>query len=190
MLGPTGIGVLWGRYELLENLPPFLGGGEMIETVKMTGSTFAPPPHRFEAGTPPIAQAVGLGAAVDYLSELGMSAVAKHEQDITGYALDVLQEIPGLAILGPRELVSRGGAVSFTLATPDGEQIHPHDVGQLLDSRGVAVRGGHHCAKPLHDRFGIQSSTRASFYLYTTTAEIDALAEALDYTIDFFGRRR
>ena len=190
MLGPTGIGVLWGRYELLEHLPPFLGGGEMIETVKMTGSTFAPPPHRFEAGTPPIAQAVGLGAAVDYLSELGMSAVAKHEQDITGYALDVLQEIPGLAILGPRELLARGGAVSFTLATPDGEPIHPHDVGQLLDSRGVAVRGGHHCAKPLHDRFGIQSSTRASFYLYTTTAEIDALADALTYTIGFFGGRR
>jgi cysteine desulfurase/selenocysteine lyase len=156
----------------------------------MTGSTYAPPPHRFEAGTPPIAQAVGLGAAVDYLSELGMGAVANHEQEITGYALDVLQQIPGLSILGPRELLSRGGAVSFTLATADGDLIHPHDVGQLLDARGIAVRGGHHCAKPLHDRFGIQSSTRASFYLYTTTAEIDALADALRYTIDFFSGTR
>jgi cysteine desulfurase / selenocysteine lyase len=189
MLGPTGIGVLWGRYALLEKLPPFLGGGEMIETVKMTGSTFAPPPHRFEAGTPPIAQAVGLGAAVDYLSELGMSAVAHHEQDITRYALDRLIEIPGLRILGPTEPVGRGGAISFTLSTRHNELIHPHDVGQLLDARGIAVRGGHHCARPLHERFGVQSSTRASFYLYTTTTEIDALAGALGDTVEFFGRR-
>jgi len=185
MLGPTGIGVLWGRYDLLEALPPFLGGGEMIETVRMTGSTFAPPPHRFEAGTPPIAQAVGLAAAVDYLSELGMDAIAGHEQELTGYALEVLGGIPGLSILGPRERVARGAAISFTL-----DDLHPHDVGQLLDSRGIAVRGGHHCARPLHERFGIQSSTRASFYLYTTKAEVDALADGLEYTRRFFGAGR
>jgi cysteine desulfurase/selenocysteine lyase len=181
MVGPTGIGVLWGRYDLLAELPPFLGGGEMIEVVKMTGSTFAAPPHRFEAGTPPIAQAVGLGAAVGYLSAIGMEAVAAHEQEITAYALEGLKTVPGLRIIGPSEPVDRGGAVAFTL--PD---IHPHDISQLLDSRGIAVRGGHHCARPLHERFGIGSSTRASFYLYTTRAEIDALADGLEYTSRFF----
>jgi cysteine desulfurase/selenocysteine lyase len=182
MLGPTGIGVLWGRYELLAELPPFLGGGEMIEVVKMTGSTFAPPPHRFEAGTPPIAQAAGLGAAVRYLSEIGMDQVAAHEAKITAYALEGLATVEGLKVLGPAEPVDRGGAISFTL--PD---VHPHDVAQLLDSRGIAVRGGHHCARPLHERFGIQSSSRASFYLYTTPAEVDALVEGLEYTNRFFG---
>jgi cysteine desulfurase/selenocysteine lyase len=182
MVGPTGIGVLWGRYDLLAELPPFLGGGEMIETVTMSESTYAPPPSRFEAGTPPIAQAVGLGAAVDYLSAIGMANVAAHEQAITAYALGVLQEIDGLTIVGPREAVDRGGAISFTLG-----DIHPHDVSQLLDSRGVAVRAGHHCAKPAHQRFGVQSTTRASFYLYTTTAEIDALVEALHHTKKYFG---
>ena len=152
----------------------------------MTGSTYAPPPHRFEAGTPPIAQAVGLGVAADYLSELGMEQVAAHEQKITGYALSGLATVPGLRILGPAEPVDRGGAVSFTMTAADGSPIHPHDVSQLLDARGIAVRGGHHCARPLHERFGIQSSTRASFYLYTTEAEIDALVEALNYTRDFF----
>ena len=185
MLGPTGIGVLWGRYDLLASLPPFLGGGEMIEVVTMTGSTYAPPPHRFEAGTPPIAQAVGLGAAATYLSEIGMAAVAAHEQEITGYALDGLRGVPGLAILGPAEPVHRGGAVSFTLPG-----IHPHDVSQVLDARGIAVRGGHHCARPLHERFGVQSSTRASFYLYTTKAEIDALVDGLGHVVRFFGRAR
>lgn len=185
MVGPTGIGVLWGRYDLLAELPPFLGGGEMIEVVKMTGSTFAAPPHRFEAGTPPIAQAVGLGAAVGYLSAIGMEAIAAHEQEITAYALEGLKTVPGLKILGPAEPVDRGGAVAFTL--PD---IHPHDISQLLDSRGIAVRGGHHCARPLHERFGVQSSTRASFYLYTTTAEIDALVDGLGYTQRFFGGGR
>ena len=185
MVGPTGIGVLWGRYELLAELPPFLGGGEMIEVVKMTGSTYAPPPHRFEAGTPPIAQAVGLGAAANYLSEIGLATIAAHEQDITGYALQGLATIDGLRILGPTEPVERGGAVSFTL--PD---IHPHDVSQLLDSRGIAVRGGHHCARPLHERFGVQSSTRASFYLYTTRTEIDALVDGLGYVQRFFGGSR
>jgi cysteine desulfurase/selenocysteine lyase len=181
MVGPTGIGVLWGRYDLLAELPPFLGGGEMIETVTMQSSTYAPPPARFEAGTPPIAQAVGLGAAVDYLTSLGMANVAAHEQAITAYALGVLQEIDGLTVVGPKEAVQRGGAVSFTL---DG--IHPHDVSQLLDSRGVAVRAGHHCAKPAHLRFGVQSTTRASFYLYTTTEEIDSLVEALHHTKKYF----
>ncbi len=184
LLGPTGIGVLWGRYDLLAELPPFLGGGEMIEVVKMTGSTYAPPPHRFEAGTPPIAQAVGLGAAIDYLTDLGMDAVADHEQRITRYALDALGRIEGLRILGPTDAVDRGGAISFVL---DG--VHPHDIMQLLDARGVAIRGGHHCARPLHERLGVQSSTRASSYLYTTEAEIDRLAEAVVYTRDFFAGR-
>ena len=190
MVGPTGIGVLWGRYEILAALPPFLGGGEMIEIVTMQGSTYAPPPHRFEAGTPPIAQAVGLAAAAQYLAAIGMDQINAHERDITAYALRGLRELPGLTILGPDEPVDRGGAVSFTLASPDGQQIHPHDVSQLLDSRGIAVRAGHHCARPLHERFGVQSSTRASFYLYTTYAEIDSLIEGLDYTIDFFGGLR
>ena len=181
MVGPTGIGVLWGRYDLLAALPPFLGGGEMIEMVRMTGSTYAPPPHRFEAGTPPIAQAVGLAAAARYLGEIGLDQVAAHEREITAYALEGLLGLPGVRILGPTEPVDRGGAVSFTLATADGTLIHPHDVSQLLDARGIAVRGGHHCARPLHERFGIQSSTRASFYLYTTRAEIDALVDGLDY---------
>lgn len=188
MVGPTGIGVLWGRYDLLASLPPFLGGGEMIETVRMTGSTFAPPPHRFEAGTPPIAQAVGLAAAARYLSELGMDQVAAHEHLITAYALEGMASVPGLKILGPSTAVDRGGAISFTLVNHDGEQIHPHDVSQLLDSRGIAVRGGHHCARPLHERFGVQSSTRASSYLYTKTSEIDALVDALTYVVGFFSR--
>jgi cysteine desulfurase / selenocysteine lyase len=190
MVGPTGIGVLWGRYELLAALPPFLGGGEMIEIVTMEGSTYAPPPHRFEAGTPPIAQAVGLAAAAQYLGAIGMDQISAHERDITAYALQGLRALPGLKILGPEEAVDRGGAVSFTLTTFDGQPIHPHDVSQLLDSRGIAVRAGHHCARPLHERFGVQSSTRASFYLYTTYAEIDALVEGLDYTISFFGGLR
>lgn len=186
LLGPTGIGVLWGRYDLLASLPPFLGGGEMIEVVTMRGSTYAPPPHRFEAGTPPIAQAVGLGAAVTYLQGVGMDAVAAHEHELTGYLLGRLAGIEGVRVLGPTEAVDRGGAVAFTLATRDGLDIHPHDVMQLLDSRGVAVRGGHHCARPLHDRLGIQSSTRASVYLYTLPAEIDALADGLVYVRNFF----
>ncbi len=182
MVGPTGIGVLWGRYDLLAELPPFLGGGEMIETVTMASSTYAPPPARFEAGTPPIAQAVGLGAAVDYLTSIGMDNVAAHEQEITAYALGALQEIDGLKVVGPKTADQRGGAISFTLG-----DIHPHDVSQLLDSKGVAVRAGHHCAKPAHLRFGVQSTTRASFYLYTTTQEIDALVEALHHTKKYFG---
>ena len=182
--GPTGIGVLWGSYELLDSLPPFLGGGEMIEVVRMTGSTFAPPPYRFEAGTPPIAQAVGLHAAIDYVSAIGMDKIAAHEQELTAYALAEMQKIRGLRILGPTEAVDRGGAISFTL-----EGVHPHDAMQMLDSRGIAIRGGHHCARPLHDRLGVQSSCRASLYLYTTPAEIDRLVEGLDYTGAFFSGR-
>ncbi|WP_035297478.1 cysteine desulfurase [Actinocatenispora sera] len=174
MCGPTGIGALWGRAELLDAMPPFLGGGEMIETVKMEGSTFAPPPARFEAGTPPIAQAIGLGAAVDYLTSIGMDAVRWHEKELTAYALDALTEIPGLRIFGPEVPVGRGGTISFAL---DG--IHPHDVGQVLDAEGVAVRVGHGCARPTCARFGVPAVTRASFYLYTTTEEIDALVRGI-----------
>ena len=158
-------------------LPPFLGGGEMIETVRMERSTYAGIPHKFEAGTPPIVEAVGLGAAVDYLGHLGMDAVHAHEQAITAYALEGLATVPGLTVLGPLDAAERGGAIAFEI---DG--VHPHDVAQVLDSRGIAVRAGHHCAKPAHARFGVQSSTRMSSYLYTTPAEIDALVEGLEYT--------
>ena len=181
MCGPTGIGVLWGRRELLDELPPFLGGGEMIETVTMESSTYASVPHKYEAGTPPIAQAIGLGAAVDYLSGIGMDAVAAHEHEITAYALDALNAVEGLRILGPTEPVERGGAISFAL-----DKVHPHDVAQILDGHGVAVRAGHHCGRPIHQRFGVSSSTRASFYLYTTPAEIDALVAGLADAKRFF----
>ncbi|SFC80641.1 cysteine desulfurase [Streptomyces aidingensis] len=182
MCGPTGIGVLWGRQELLEDLPPFLGGGEMIETVSMHSSTYAPAPHKFEAGTPPIAQAVGMGAAVDYLSGIGMDRIAAHEQTLTEYALHRLRDIPGLRIVGPETAEDRGAAISFTLG-----DIHPHDVGQVLDEQGIAVRVGHHCARPVCLRFGIPATTRASFYLYSTPAEVDALADGLEYVRNFFG---
>ena len=181
VVGPTGIGVLWGRGDLLAQLPPFQGGGEMIETVTMEKSTYAGIPHRFEAGTPPIVEAVGLGAAVEYLGHLGMEAVHAHEQAVTAYALQGLATVPGLRILGPLDAADRGGAISFEI---DG--VHPHDVAQVLDSRGIAVRAGHHCAKPAHARFGVQSSTRMSSYLYTTPAEIDALVEGLEYTRSYF----
>ena len=180
-VGPTGIGVLWGRREVLDQLPPFLGGGEMIETVTMERSTYAPVPHKFEAGTPPIVEAVGLGAALDYLGHLGMDSVHAHEQAITAYALEALQTVPGLTVLGPLSATDRGGAIAFEI-----EGAHPHDVATVLDTRGVAVRAGHHCAKPAHARFGVQSSTRMSSYLYTTPAEIDALVEALEYTRSYF----
>jgi cysteine desulfurase/selenocysteine lyase len=180
-VGPTGIGVLWGKRDVLDQLPPFLGGGEMIETVTMERSTYAPIPHKFEAGTPPIVEAIGLGAALDYLGHLGMDAVHAHEQAITAYALEALQTVPGLTVLGPLSAADRGGAIAFEL-----EGAHPHDVATVLDTRGVAVRAGHHCAKPAHARFGVQSSTRMSSYLYTTPAEIDALVEALEYTRSYF----
>ncbi|HET7013986.1 MAG TPA: cysteine desulfurase [Streptosporangiaceae bacterium] len=181
MVGPTGIGVLWGRRELLEELPPFLGGGEMIETVWMDHSTYAPPPHKFEAGTMPIAQAVGLGAAIDYLREVDLAAVRAHEHALVSRALEALGEIEGLRILGPTEPVDRGSAISFAL-----QDVHPHDVSQVLDDGGIAVRAGHHCAWPLHRALGVQSSTRASFYLYNTLDEVDALAEGIRTAQKFF----
>jgi cysteine desulfurase/selenocysteine lyase len=183
MCGPTGIGVLWGRLDLLDELPPFLGGGEMIDEVTMAGSTWAQLPHKFEAGTPPIAEAVGLGAAVDYLTELGMPAIRAHEHELTVYALEALQAVDGLRIIGPTTADERGGAISFALAG-----IHPHDVGQLLDERGVAVRVGHHCARPACLRYGVPATTRASVHLYSTTAEIDALVSGLDHVKRFFER--
>ncbi|HEX5542737.1 MAG TPA: cysteine desulfurase [Micromonospora sp.] len=175
MCGPTGVGVLWGRGELLAAMPPVLGGGSMIETVTMQRSTFAPPPARFEAGTPPIAEAVGLGAAIDYLSSIGMAAIQWHEKQLTAYALDALATVPGLRIFGPNVPVGRGGTISFAL-----EGIHPHDVGQILDAQGVQVRVGHHCARPVCVRFGVPATTRASFYLYNTFDEVDALVRGLE----------
>ncbi|MFJ8578824.1 cysteine desulfurase [Micromonospora sp. NPDC093277] len=182
MCAPTGIGVLWGRTELLAAMPPVLGGGSMIETVTMARSTFAAPPARFEAGTPPIAEAVALGAAVDYLSGIGMRAIQWHEKELTAYALDALATVPGLRIFGPNVPVGRGGTISFALG-----DVHPHDVGQVLDSLGVQVRVGHHCAKPVCTRFGVPAMTRASFYLYTTTEEIDALVAGLEQVRKVFG---
>jgi cysteine desulfurase/selenocysteine lyase len=182
MLGPTGIGVLVGRRELLEALPPFLTGGSMIEVVRMEASTFAPPPQRFEAGVPNIAQAVGLAAAVDYLSEVGMEAVAEHERDLTAYALERLGATPGVRVVGPLTAEARGGAVSFVV---DG--VHPHDVGQVLDDLGIAVRVGHHCAWPIMRRYGVPATTRATFYLYNTRAEVDALVEGVEHVQRFFG---
>ncbi len=184
MLGPTGIGGLYGRYELLAALPPFLTGGSMIEEVFLDHSTYLPPPARFEAGTPPVTQAVGLGAAVDYLTELGMEAVQAHEQELTGLALQGLSGLDGVRVLGPADLVDRGPAVSFLV---DG--IHPHDVGQLLDDAGVAVRTGHHCAWPLHRRYGVLASVRATFGVYNTADEVDALVDAVAGAQRFFGGR-
>jgi cysteine desulfurase / selenocysteine lyase len=182
MCGPTGIGVLWARLDLLEALPPFLGGGEMIDEVTMAGSTYAAVPHKFEAGTPPIAQAVGLGAAVDYLTDLGMADIHAHEQELTAYLLDGLASLPGLRVIGPTSTESRGGAVSFVL---DG--IHPHDVGQLLDEQGVAVRVGHHCARPACLRYGVPATSRASLHLYSDTSDVDALISGLVRVRSFFG---
>jgi cysteine desulfurase/selenocysteine lyase len=181
MLGPTGIGVLWARRELLDALPPFLGGGEMIETVTMAGSTYSEPPHKYEAGTPMIAEAVGLAAAVRYLTDLGMDNVKAHEKELVSYALPALESVSGLRILGPRTAVARGGAISFTLA-----DLHPHDVGQVLDELGIAVRVGQHCAAPVCARYGVPATTRASFYVYTTTAEVDALVAGLEHVKRFF----
>lgn len=182
MLGPSGIGVLYGRAELLEALPPFLTGGSMIELVHMEGSTYAPPPARFEAGVPMTSQAIGLGAAVDYLSAIGMDAVKAHENELTGAALLELADLPGVRIVGPRSTEARGGAVAFTI---DG--IHPHDASQVLDDSGIAVRVGHHCAWPLHRAFGIQASIRASFHVYNTMEEVDALVAGVRRAQEFFG---
>ena len=181
MLGPSGIGVLWGRRELLEAMPPFITGGSMIEVVRMEGSTFLPPPERFEAGVPAAAQATGLAAACDYLDALGMENVAAHEEELTGHALKSLGAIEGVRVLGPLTTEDRGGAVSFTI---DG--VHPHDVGQLLDELGIAVRADHHCAWPLHRALGVQASTRATFYVYNTHDEVEALADGVRQTQRFF----
>ncbi|MDO4609386.1 cysteine desulfurase [Corynebacterium sp.] len=182
MLGPNGVGALWGRAELLDQLPPFLTGGSMIEVVAMDGTTFAAPPQRFEAGTMMTSQVVGLGAAVEYLGKVGMDNVAAHEHALTAAALDALQEIDGLRIIGPTEAVDRGSAVSFEV---DG--VHPHDLGQVLDDRGVCIRVGHHCAWPAHRALGVQSTARASFYLYNTLDEVGALAAAIRDAKEFFG---
>lgn len=183
MCGPTGIGVLWGRRELLEAMPPFLGGGGMIEQVTLEGFSCAPAPHKFEAGTPPIAEAIGLGAAVDYLEGLGMEAVRAHEVSLTAYALRTLTERFGdeLVIHGPSEPSDRGGVFSIRLG-----DLHPHDISQVLDQRGVCVRAGHHCAKPLMKVLGVGATARASVYVYNDTSDIDALADALDATREFF----
>jgi cysteine desulfurase/selenocysteine lyase len=184
MLGPNGIGVLWGRRELLEAIPPFITGGSMIGVVHMEYSTWADPPQRFEAGVPMAPQAVGLAAACDYLSRVGMDRVAEHEHALTEYALERIGALEGVRIVGPTEAVDRGGAVSFAV-----DDIHPHDVGQVLDDRGVEVRVGHHCAWPLHRRLGVVATTRASFYLYNTQEDVDALVEAIRAAQKFFGTR-
>jgi cysteine desulfurase/selenocysteine lyase len=185
MLGPLGLGVLYGKRDRLEALPPFLAGGDMIEVVRMEGSTFQPPPARFEPGVPPAPQAAGLGAAIDYLTALGMDNVAAHEESLTAHALDALREINGVRILGPDTTKDRGGAVAFEV-----EGVHPHDVGQVLDELGIAVRTGHHCAWPLHRALGVQASTRATFYVYNNHAEVQALADGIRYAQRFFGARQ
>jgi cysteine desulfurase/selenocysteine lyase len=182
VIGPSGIGVLWGRAELLAAMPPFITGGSMIELVHMERSTYAAPPQRFEAGVPMVAQAVGLAAAVDYLTELGMDRVHQHDTELTAYCLQRLGERPWVRVVGPTDPAERVGAVAFVV---DG--IHPHDVGQVLDDHGVAVRTGHHCAWPLHRRLGIPASTRVSFSVYTSRADIDAFVTALDTVPGIFG---
>jgi len=181
MLGPMGVGVLAAREGVLQGMEPFLGGGEMIRDVTIEGSTWNDIPWRFEAGTPNVAEAVGLGAAVDYLRALGMDRVRAAEADLTAYALKRLGEVQGLRVYGPAELEHRGGVVSFTLGS-----IHPHDVAQVLDEEGIAVRAGHHCTMPLHRRLGVQATTRASFSVYSTVDEVDALVAGLEKTSRFF----
>lgn len=183
MLGPTGIGALWARPEVLEAMPPFLGGGEMIRRVTLEDSTYADIPARFEAGTPSIAEAVGLAVAVDYLSAVGMDRVARHDRELASYALDLLSDVPGLTLLGPRG-DDRGGIVAF-----DAAGIHAHDVATMLDLEGIAVRAGHHCAQPLGAALGVAASARASFYLYTTRAEVELFANALRRIVERFGAK-
>lgn len=182
MLGPMGIGCLWGRKELLGAMPPFISGGSMIETVTMEASTFAAPPQRFEAGVPMAAQAVALSAAVDYLQAIGMDNVAAHEHELTQAAISALSEISGVRIIGPTDAHNRGSAVSFVV---DG--IHPHDVGQVLDSHGIAVRVGHHCAWPVCRRYEVPATTRATFYIYNDLSDVQALADGIKQAQTFFG---
>ena len=183
ILGPTGVGVLWGRYELLNNLPPFLFGGSMIENVTMTDATWAEAPRKFEAGVPNMAQVVGLAAGIKYLQSIGLEEVHEHEKALTEYLLNELSQIPGIAVVGPTDISLRGGTVSFTL---DG--IHPHDLGQYLDSAGIAVRTGHHCAWPLTRALGVPATTRASLYLYNDNSDIDALIAAIKDAKKYFGQ--
>lgn len=182
-LGPTGIGVLWGRKNLLDELPPFLYGGSMIEYVTMTDATWAPAPAKFEAGVPNMAQAVGLGAALNYLSTIGMENVKSHEVALTGYLLEAMRGIADLKLVGPTDTHSRGGAISFMV-----QDIHPHDMGQYLDSQGVAVRTGHHCAWPLAKALNVPASTRASLYLYNDESDCDALLDGIVGAKKYFGR--
>jgi cysteine desulfurase/selenocysteine lyase len=181
MCGPTGIGVLYGKSSLLEAMPPFLGGGDMIKEVKLRSFRPNTLPHKFEAGTPAIAEAVGFGAAVDYLTSVGMKEIAAHEHEITEYALERLEEIPGVKLFGP-SADKKGGVAAFTL-----QGVHPHDVAQILDQDGIAVRAGHHCAQPLHEKFGIPATSRASFYLYSTKEEVDLLVKGLYKVKEMFG---
>ncbi len=181
MCGPTGIGILYGKKEFLEAMPPFLGGGDMIKRVQLRSFVPNSLPHKFEAGTPAIAEAVGLGAAVDYLTSIGMDAVAEHEKQLTAYALERLEEVPGVWVFGP-EADKKGGVASFTF-----EGVHPHDVAQVVDREGIAVRAGHHCAMPLHEKFDITATARASFYLYNSTDDVDQLVEALYKVKEIFG---
>jgi cysteine desulfurase/selenocysteine lyase len=182
LLGPTGVGVLWGRSELLAEMPPFMGGGSMIEVVEMASSTYAPPPERFEAGTPVISQAIGLAAACDYLSAVGLDKIAAHEAALTARLLEGLRRIDGVRVIGPDSTEMRGSAVSFVI---DG--VHPHDVGQTLDEVGVAVRVGHHCAAPVCRRYAVPATARASSYLYNTPGEIDALLDGIEHVQRFWG---
>jgi len=181
MCGPTGIGALYGKSALLESMPPFLGGGDMIKEVKLRSFRPNTLPHKFEAGTPAIAEAIGFGAAVDYLTNLGMDNIAAHEHDVTEYALERLEEIPGVKLFGP-SADKKGGVAAFTL-----EGVHPHDVAQILDRDGIAVRAGHHCAQPLHEKFGIPATSRASFYLYNTKEEVDLLVNGIYKVKKMFG---
>lgn len=182
-VGPTGVGVLWGKAQLLDELPPFLTGGSMVTSVTMTDATWAQVPQKFEAGVPNMAQAVGLGAALNYLSAIGMDAIHQHEISLTGYALKKMLAIPGITIIGPQSNESRGATIAFTIA-----DIHPHDVGQYVDSQGVAVRTGHHCAWPLAKCMNVPATTRASFYLYNDERDVDALVEAVVGAQKYFGR--
>jgi cysteine desulfurase / selenocysteine lyase len=181
MCGPTGIGILYGKMDLLEAMPPFLGGGDMIKEVKLRSYRANALPHKFEAGTPAIAEAVGFGAAVDYLSSLSMDAIAAHEHAITEYALERLEEVPGVKLFGPGA-EKKGGVAAFTL-----EGVHPHDVAQILDQDGIAIRAGHHCAQPLHEKFGLPATSRASFYLYNTKEEVDMLINGIYKVKELFG---
>ena len=184
MCGPSGIGALWGRTELLDAMPPYIGGGNMIADVRLDGFTCAPVPAKFEAGTPPITEAIGFGAAVEYLEAIGMAEVRRHEMELTRYAIDSLNERYGddISIHGPDNVEVRGGVLSFAF-----RGIHPHDLSQVLDQRNVCVRAGHHCAKPLMRILGVNATARASLYLYNDRSDVDALADALDGATDIFG---